>query len=348
MARIVAISTIVWCFAFSLLPYTATAEATYHIIIVMDTIDDWSLELQDGFKMRMDQLLSGQNARAQYTEYNTEIKEEKSQEILQAIKQAQPDLICMLNYPSGFADIHIAQQLTAPQFRFVSENAVALEAGIIESWEKPGGNLTGVGVFLQLNSSIRLMKMINPKVKKLLFYSWEAMTLINEWFEREIIRACEEEGIELVEFKRIPHAEAEFEFLSRYADAGEEYFIMGGISAFVHEDGTPADMTKLGTTFVKETLRIPFIVYEDVLVRQAYIAGACVIWQDLGAQLAEKGIRILNGENPGDIPWSYPRQYNIVLNLQRAKELGLEFPSELISAAYRIYTDYEGNFVGRK
>jgi putative ABC transport system substrate-binding protein len=64
--------------------------------------------------------------------------------------------------------------------------------------------------------------------------------------------------------------------------------------------------------------------------------------------MAEKGVRIINGENPGDIPWDYPRKYNIIVNLQRAKDLGIEIPQEVISAAYRIYTDYEGNFVGQK
>jgi putative ABC transport system substrate-binding protein len=88
--------------------------------------------------------------------------------------------------------------------------------------------------------------------------------------------------------------------------------------------------------------------YEDVTIAQGTLAGACVIWYDIGAQLAEKGLRILNGANPGDIPWEYPRKFNIVLNLKRAEELHLTFPQELINAAYRIYTDYDGHFIGQE
>ncbi len=348
MIRIGVIGLIAWGLAMSWAEIADAAEQTYTIAIVLDTIDDWSSELRDGFKTRMDELLAEQGAIADYTEYDTELDEGKIPVILQALEQTAPDLICTLNYPSGFADTHLAQQLTDSKYRFVSENAVAVQAGVIESWEHPGGNLTGVGVFLQFHSPIRLMKRINPKARKLVFFTWDAMTLLNNWFETEVTRACLQEGIELVEFARLPHAEAEFELLSRYAEAGEEYFIMGGISAFVHDDGTPADMNALEPAFIREFVRIPMIVYEDISVKHGNLAGTTIIWTDIGAQLAEKGLRILNGENPGDIAWEYPRKHNIILNLQRANDLGLEFPPEVIGAAYRIYTDYDGNFVGQR
>jgi len=56
----------------------------------------------------------------------------------------------------------------------------------------------------------------------------------------------------------------------------------------------------------------------------------------------------LQGENPGDIPWDYPRKYNIILNKKRAEDLGIIIPQEVINASYRIYTDYKGNFIGQR
>lgn len=348
MKRILLTGFIAGCVVIGLALRTEATGRTYRITIIMDTIDDWSSEMRDGFKLRLDELLAQQGAQAEYTEYDTELKEDKAATILQALQQSPPDLICTLNYPSGFADLQIARKLTDPTYRFVSENAVALQAGVIESWERPGGNLTGVGVFLQFNSPLRLMKWINPQAKKLIFYTWDAMTLLNDWFEDEMTRACQEEGLELVEFARVPHAEAQFEFMARYANAGREYFAMGGISAYVHADGTFADMNVLETAFIKETMQIPAIWYEETPIRKgAGLAATSVIWTDLGAQLAEKGLRILNGENPGEIPWEYPRKYNIILNLQAAKKLGIEFPPEVISAAYRVYTDGDGHYVGQ-
>jgi len=68
---------------------------------------------------------------------------------------------------------------------------------------------------------------------------------------------------------------------------------------------------------------------------------------DYGIQLAEKGALVLEGKSPGDIPWDYPRIYNIILNLKTAQKIGVKIPQDVIGAAYRVYTDYAGNYVGR-
>jgi putative ABC transport system substrate-binding protein len=73
-----------------------------------------------------------------------------------------------------------------------------------------------------------------------------------------------------------------------------------------------------------------------------------VIWTDIGDQAADKAMQILQGTAPGDLPWEYPRKYNLVFNLQAAKDRGITIPPALISSAYRVYTDYKGNFVGQK
>jgi len=254
----------------------------------------------------------------------------------------------MINYPDAFADENITKKYTDSNLKFVSENCIAVESGTIKSWQKPGGNVTGVGVFVQMNSPIRLMKKINPQTKKLAFFTWTAMEKTNEWFEKEINRACKEEGIELVEFRRVPDAESEFQFFDNYRNPGPDYFIMGGISAFVFRDGTPADMTTLEADYVRKNVLIPLISYDEVTVSKGNLAGTCVVWYDIGAQLAEKGILVLGGKKPGDIAWDYPRKYNIILNLQNAKDIGVVIPQEIVNAAYRVYTDYDGNFIGQK
>ena len=106
-------------------------------------------------------------------------------------------------------------------------------------------------------------------------------------------------------------------------------------------------MNSLEPEYSRENVFIPLISYDEVTVGRGELAGTCVIWYDIGAQLAEKGILILGGTPPGDIPWDYPRKYNILLNLQNAKDLGIVIPQEIINAAYRVYTDYEGNFIGQ-
>jgi putative tryptophan/tyrosine transport system substrate-binding protein len=320
----------------------------YEVIIIMDTIDEWSKGIRDGFKETLNKHLKSNNAKAKYSEFDTELKPARVPSIIKAIKDKKPDLICVINFPNVFADRMITKKLNDPQYKFVSENCIPVKSGVIKSWKKPGGNITGVGVFLQMISQIRIMKKINPRANNLIFYTWDAMTQLNEWFEQEIRRACKEENIKLTEFKRVSSIEDEILLFKKYAHKGKDYFLMGGISAFVHRDGREVkNLSDIENKWLRKYSKIPEIVYDETAIKHGMLGGASVIWYDIGAQLAEKGIRVLQGENPGEIPWDYPRKYNIILNKKRAEDLGIKIPQELINASYRIYTDYKGNFIGQ-
>jgi len=43
--------------------------------------------------------------------------------------------------------------------------------------------------------------------------------------------------------------------------------------------------------------------------------------------------QILNGTNPGDIPFNQITRLELALNLKTAKSLGLEFPATLLGSA---------------
>jgi len=318
--------------------------ATYRVIIVMDTVDDWSSGIRDGFKETLLKDLTSKGASAEFAEYDTKLDPKRAEEIVAKIKEASPDLICMINYPTVFADTMISSKLPEPKYRIVSENCIPVLSGTINNLEKPGGNITGVGVFVQMNSVIRLAKWLKPSLDKVVFYSWDQVTLLNNWFREELTRACKEENIELVEFREVKHFEESIDFFSKYNNR-KDTFLMGGISAYIDKNGKPLT-GKEEMKWLRDNLKIPSVCYDETAVKDSSVAGACVIWYDIGAQLAEKGLRILDGENPGDIPWDYPRKYNIILNKKIADSQGVKIPQELMSAAYRIYTDFEGNYIG--
>jgi len=325
----------------------ALEKKQYKVFIVSDTLKPKFVEVQEGIKDALNSRLAAEGAEATYTVFDTKTDPATVPGILKAIKEGNPDLICAINSPGSFADINISLKL--PTFKIVSENCIPVQSGVAKSWDLPGGNITGVGVFIQLTSMLRLAKMINPQAKKLVFLSWDAMTQINGWFETEIKNACRTENIELAEFKRLPSAEDEFEYLRKVDAGGPEYFAIMGISAWAHRDGSYADMAVEEADFVQNKIkRIPLYAYDEASVKAGYPAGTCIVWYDIGAQLGEKGFEVLHGANPGDIPWEYPRKFNLMFNLKAAKSINLKIPQYLLNAAYRIYTDYDGNFIGRK
>jgi ABC-type uncharacterized transport system substrate-binding protein len=326
----------------------ALEKRDYRIAIILDTVDTWSGGIRDGIKASLDPILKNAGARGVYSEYDTALDIGTAAKIVTELRASKPDLIFVAAYPNGFADIHITAKLNEPEFRFVSENAVATQIGLINSWEKPGGNVTGVGVFVQFSSQLRIARSINPQLNKLVFYSWDAMSTLNDWLEAEIKASVRQEGFELVAFHRVKNIEEHFRLFAEYDRKGPGYLAMIGVSPFVYADGRPADANTLEPEFIRTKIKNTFFLsYDESAIRQAgAVAGASVIWTDIGAQMAEKGLQILQGTKPGAIPWTYPRKYNLLFNLQAAKNIGLKIPENLLGAAYRIYSDSQGTFTG--
>jgi putative ABC transport system substrate-binding protein len=322
------------------------AQKNLLIAIVTDTQEEFAAGIQAGFKEAMDKLLAREGATAMYEVFDTQLNEANSGQIIADIQAKPFDLICTINYPTVFADTNIAMKLDPAKYKIISENCIPLQSGVAQSWNKPGKNITGVGIFVQLNSLIRLVKTLDPRKKRLVMYSWDAMGPVNDWLKEEAQKACKEEGFELAEFRLVSNQEQEFSFLAEYSAKSEDYCILVGISAFVHEDGTPA-FSKATATYVRENSQLMNISYDEIDVKEGFLAGTCVVWNDIGVQLAKKGVEVLKGKNPGDIAWDYPRKFNLILNLKRAQAMNLTIPQELVSGAYRIYTDYDGNYIGQ-
>lgn len=323
---------------------------TFTVFIVMDTVDDWSSGVRDGFAERLDELLAAAGSKAAYEIADTKLDPSTADSIRARIEAGKPDLVCEINYPSGFADSMIASKLKGPDYRFVSMNAVPVQSGAIDSWARPGGNVCGAGVFVQLNSALKLVKRVDPGIKRVFSYSWSEMKDINAWWEPELKRACAEEGLEFAEFRRISSAREEIALLDSFAKGPAGTAIMPCISAYAEEDGTPVNLDEFNAAYhlrLQKTILSPYVSYEDVVIEKGALLGACVIWKDLGTQMADLGARVLSGEDPGSIPWEYPRKFNIVINKKTADRLGISIPPEVMNAAYRIYTDYEGGFMGK-
>lgn len=330
-------------------PLQGLDKKEYKVFIVSDTLGPWSLDAQEGFKATLDPYLAAQGAKAAYTVLDTKVDPANTPGIVKAIREGKPDLVLTCNYPNGFADSQITSQFKGTGQRFVSLNPIPVEIGLIKDWKKPGGNVTGVGVFLQFTSAFKLAQRINPQLKKVAFVTWNAMGVINDWFESEIKSAAKETGLTLVEFARVNTNEEEMAFYKKYVPRAADTFISSGISAFVRNDGSPMDMTRDWMPVVQKDLgKLLFVTYDLTMVTYALPAATAVIWTDIGAQLAEKAIKVLEGAVPGDIAWEYPRKYNLIFNLQAAKDRGITIPQALISSAYRVYTDYQGNYVGQK
>lgn len=319
-------------------------RAPFQIFFVLDTVDDWSSGVQNGFVRRLDEALPQHGRSAVYTTEDTKLDPGLAAGILGRIRDMRPDLVAAAVYPNGFAARHIIQKLAADGIPCLAMEATPLEDGTVTSLESPGGHVSGVGVFLQMNSLLRLATRIDPALRRVHYLSWNAMTTINSWFATELSRACAEEGWEFAGSVLVPDIESEIEYLERFAD--RQGIVVKGISAFVDRQGRPVVMDETSTVRFLARSRALSAHYDPSAIRAGGPFGTTVVWDDIGAQLADMALRVFDGASPGSLPWEYPRSYNLMFNMPGMQRLGYEIPEELLTAAYRIYTDYEGGYTG--
>ena len=86
-----------------------------------------------------------------------------------------------------------------------------------------------------------------------------------------------------------------------------------------------------------ENSRKPEMALNYFFAKIGLFGGAAVDFKAMGLLAGKKAGQILNGENAGNLSIEDAPEYAIVFNLKRAKELGIEIPHPLLTAADHVY-----------
>jgi putative ABC transport system substrate-binding protein len=198
--------------------------------------------------------------------------------------------------------------------------------GHVASLARPGGRVTGVSAVQSLLPAKRLELLLEllPRAKRIAVLSDSAST-----GQLEVARAgARRLGLELqvLDFKRAP-----YDYERAFSDAVR----------------TKADaMLILGSAnFVPARPLIPELALKHRLPSMFHHSG----WTDAGGlvsygpnfsdvfrQGAEQVARILKGAKPAELPIEQPTKFELVINLETAKALGLTIPPSLLLRADRV------------
>ena len=88
----------------------------------------------------------------------------------------------------------------------------------------------------------------------------------------------------------------------------------------------------------KESLagKIPAICAFRIMVEAGCLASFGITIADLYALSADQIARLLKGANPADLPAQQPTKFQLVINLNTAKALGLTIPPTLLARADEV------------
>jgi len=238
--------------------------------------------------------------------------------------RAQVAVICAGSPPAALAAKAVTR--TIPIVFTSGEDPIKM--GLVASFNRPGGNVTGVALLIDVLGSKRLglLREIIPGVSLIAVLvdpAWPSFdTQLND--VQEAARAV---GQQI----HILRASTEREIETAFATAKEVR--------------ASAMMVGQSTFFTVRRHQIVGLAARHALptsygVREAVVAGGLMSY---GTSLADayrhSGVyvgRILKGEKPGEIPVLQPTRFEFVINLKTAKALGLEIPPTLLARADEV------------
>ena len=199
-------------------------------------------------------------------------------------------------------------------------------SGIVNSLARPGGNVTGVTTVAAGLSGKRLelLKEINPKLSRVAVL-WNPSGSGDAWKESQV--AARELGLQL-------HS-MEVSSADKFEGAFNEAIKSGsGAIAITQNPIISSNQKQIVALAMKS--RLPAIY-----PRGDYVAHGGLM--SYGADQAEPYRRaavivdkILKGAKPADIPIEQPTKFELVINLNTAKQIDVRIPQNVLSRADRV------------
>jgi putative tryptophan/tyrosine transport system substrate-binding protein len=207
---------------------------------------------------------------------------------------------------------------------------VPVEAGIVASLARPGGNITGLSVDVgseQWGKRVQLLQQIVPQATRLgVLESRSAREQPWEVSQRELdqigiarVGPAFDHPVDEDEYRRV--------FAALIRDRAE--------AVLVNDEVENIANLKLIVEMAEKN-RLPAIYPYKMFVQAGGLMSYGIDLPDLGRRVVKMVDQILKGEKPSEIPIFQPTKFELAINLKTAKALGLTVPAALLVAADEV------------
>lgn len=200
-----------------------------------------------------------------------------------------------------------------------------VQGQLTPSWEASGTNVTGVSDVLELSKQVELIKQVVPEAKRIgiVYNPGEANSVAVVEALKEILPQYD---LSLVEAAA-----------ARSVDVGSAARSLVGKVDVIYTS-TDNNVVSAYEALVKvgNDMKIPLIASDTDSVKRGAIAALGVNYYDLGLQTGRIVVRILEGENPGDIKPQTSENIQLFVNLAAAEKQGVTLSAELIDSATEV------------
>jgi putative ABC transport system substrate-binding protein len=246
------------------------------------------------------------------------------EEAARGLERGKVDLIYAISTSVASA----VQQATAVVPIVFAVGSDPISAGLVESFAKPGGRLTGVHYLSSDLTAKRLeiLKEILPKLHKAVtFYDPTNRTAA------QAAKAAQEAGLQL-----------KIEIVERHVASVEDLRL--GLKGLKAQDAdayffTPDAMVASQAQFIVDTAagkKLPTMFHDPGLVAQGALVSYGVSYHEVGRLSAKYVQRVLTGTSPENLPVESFSRIALVVNLKTARELGITIPQAVLLRADEV------------
>lgn len=172
-------------------------------------------------------------------------------------------------------------------------------------------NITGIRMEVPLRTQLEALKGIIPQVKKVgVLYNPK----ISEPLIQQASEIAQELGFQILA-SRVERKEDSILGLQLFANGIDVFWLI-------------PDATVANAEVFKELLkfttqnRIPFFAFSDAFVKNRALFSLSPSNDGIGLQACEIARRIVSGTPPSQIPWEYPKNLILSINITTAQQLG--------------------------
>jgi putative ABC transport system substrate-binding protein len=234
-------------------------------------------------------------------------------------------------------DVILVSSLAIPAARAATRTiptvmAFAVDDPVEEGWAaslaRPGGNLTGLTLHAPelAGKRLELLKGVLPGMRRVGVLAWPRPGGLGQVRAAEAAARSLGLQVHVVEVQEIAQYDGAVETLKR--DGADALLVLSSSTFF-------AERRRIADLAIKHRLPLvaPFREVAESGGLMAYGPNIVELWKQRVPVYVD---RILKGAKPGDLPIEQPTKYELIVNLQTAKTLGLPIPPSLLLRADQV------------
>lgn len=266
--------------------------------------------------------IEGENLKIDFQNASGEVG--NCQQICDIFANSGVDLALAIATPAAQSAVNVFHETDIPVFFTAVTDAVG--AGLVESNEAPGKNVTGTLDMPVIPDQIAVIKDVLPNAKKIaiLYTSSEPNSEIQA---NEAKAAAEALGMEAI-----------IQTSSSSNDIPQVISsVVGSVDAiYIPSDNAFASaMATVNQAAVEN--KLPVFCAVEAMIAEGGIATTAIDYYELGKQTAAQAVRVLNGESASEIAVETQKDCALVVNKTFAESVGVEIPASVLEKAATVY-----------